>query len=120
VTRWRTGAALGRAVRGYQIHHGRTHTTQPWITLDDGDEADGCRTKSGRVVGTSLHGLLEADGFRSQFLAGVAERSGRAWAPSGVSYAAARETRFDRLADQIEAHLDVAEIERLIGTARRP
>ena len=117
VTRWRSGHALAQAVRGYQIHHGRTHSAAPWLTLDDPHETEGAQGQGGQVVGTSLHGLLEADGFRTAFLAGVAERAGRPWAASGASFPAAREARFDRLADLLEAHLDLAAIERLIRTA---
>jgi adenosylcobyric acid synthase len=116
VTTWRSGHALGQAVRGYQIHHGRTHSAAPWIALVDPTDHDGAQANDGQVLGTSLHGLLEADGFRSAFLAGVATRAGRPWAPSGVSFPAAREARFDRLADLLEAHLDLAEVERLIRT----
>jgi adenosylcobyric acid synthase len=125
VTRWRTGQALTQPVRGYQIHHGRTHSTAPWIALVDPTDHDGAQANDGQVLGTTLHGLLEADGFRSAFLAGVAQRAGRPWAPSGVSFPAAREARFDRLADLLETHLDLAGIERLIRiadpvTTRRP
>jgi hypothetical protein len=35
-----------------------------------------------------------------------------------VSFAAAREARFDQLATAMEAHLDLTALERLIGQAR--
>jgi len=37
-----------------------------------------------------------------------------------VSFAAAREAQFDRLADLVEAHLDMAAIERLIAAVTVP
>jgi cobyric acid synthase len=37
--------------------------------------------------------------------------------PSGVSFAAAREAQLDRLADMLEAHLDLAAIDSLIKEA---
>jgi adenosylcobyric acid synthase len=119
ITRPRQGRALDRPVAGYQIHHGRTASEAPWVELDDGwgPEAEGATSSDGAVVGTSLHGLFESDDFRAAFLEAVAARRGRAFRPSGVSFAAAREAQFDRLADLVEAHLDFAAIEQLISSA---
>jgi adenosylcobyric acid synthase len=118
VVRWTTGQALGVRVEGYEIRHGRTRSPAPWITSDrPGDGDEGCQAAGGRIAGTSLHGLLEGDAFRSAFLAAVAARAEVEWVPSGVSFAAAREDRFDRLATAIESHLDVSALERLIGEA---
>jgi adenosylcobyric acid synthase len=119
-TRLRRGLGLGQPLSGYQIHHGRTTTAHPWITLADPDEPEGSRRPDGRVCGTSLHGLFDSDGFRSAFLAEVATRSGRPWAASGVSFAAARDARLTQLADLLEAHLDLPAVERLITSAPRP
>jgi hypothetical protein len=47
----------------------------------------------------------------------VARRAGKEWAPSGVSFAAVREARFDRLATAIETHVDLTALERLIARA---
>jgi len=99
VLRLPTGAALAEAVSGYEIHHGR-------VTRGSGEEWLG-GARSGHVAGTLWHGSLESDGFRSAYLAGVAEAVGATWAPSGVSFPAARERRFELLADLAEAHLDV-------------
>ena len=99
---------------GYEIHHGRVSGGAPWIELDDayGREPEGA--VEGNVFGTTLHGLFEDDGFRSAFLAEVARRSGKEFGPSGVSFAAEREAQIDRLADVLEAHLDLGAIQRLI------
>jgi adenosylcobyric acid synthase len=117
VTAWTTGTALGQTVRGYRIHHGRTRSQAPWILPDGATGVEGCQDDDGRVLGSNLHGLFEQDDFRAAFLAGVARRAGRPWAPSGVSFAAAREERFDRLADALDQHLDLGAIERLIAEA---
>jgi adenosylcobyric acid synthase len=126
VVRQRTGTALGQTLQGYQIHHGRTRAAQPWIELTRGESdparpsREGTRSADGRVLGTSLHGLLEADAFRAALLGVVAERAGRSWTPSGVSFEAERSARFDRLADALEARLDIPALERLIALAHTP
>jgi len=110
VTRQRRGHALHQRVAGYQIHHGRVVAAEPWIHLDDayGSHPEG--SVQGRMSGTTLHGLLEEDGFRAAFLGQVSD----SFVPSGASFAAAREAQLDRLADMLEAHLDLAAVERLI------
>jgi len=110
VTRQRRGHALHQRVTGYQIHHGRVTASEPWIHLDDayGDAPEGAT--SGRIFGTTLHGLFEEDGFRSAYLGQVC----RSFVPSGASFAAARESQLDRLADMLEAHLDLPAVTQLI------
>ncbi len=115
VTRQRRGRALGHRVTGYQIHHGRTTTSEPWIQLDDGYGTTDDGAAEGRMLGTSLHGLFEQDGFRSAFLAEVAARRGKTFGASGVSFSAAREDQIDRLADTLEAHLDLGRLEALLS-----
>jgi adenosylcobyric acid synthase len=138
VTRQRRGRALDQRVTGYEIHHGITTrgiTTRgltthgvtalaggehPWARLDDvyGDEDEGTGDiAGGGVVGTNLHGIFEEDGFRGAFLVEVALRRGRVFVPAGVSFGAAREAQFDRLADLLEAHLDVDAVCRIIEEA---
>jgi adenosylcobyric acid synthase len=119
VTRQRRGHAGGQRVAGYQIHHGRTAASESadgWITLDDayGRAGDGATAQDGAVKGTSLHGLFEEDGFRGAFLAEVAERRGKRRPASGVNFAAARESQIDRLADLLEAHLDLGAVEAML------
>jgi adenosylcobyric acid synthase len=116
LTAQRRGSADDQPVHGYEIHHGRTalgSSARAWLLLDDGPE--GARACTGRpVLGTSLHGILEADGFRDALLAAAARHRGRQWASSSASFAAARELQIDRLADLVEEHLDLVAIDRLI------
>jgi adenosylcobyric acid synthase len=116
VTRQVRGAALGQPVDGYEIHHGRTPPADPWLELDTGPE--GARAHDGGVLGTSVHGLFERDGFRRAFLRDVASRARLAW-ESGpeVSFAAARDAQFDQWADLLEAHLDTESIYAMIKAA---
>jgi adenosylcobyric acid synthase len=97
-----SGIALGAPASGYEIHHGR-------VTVAGGEEFLG-GARAGNVFGTMWHGSLEGDELRGAFLAAALGR-----APSGVSFAAARERRLDLLGDLVEQHLD---IEALLGVAR--
>jgi len=115
VTRQRRGHAMGQRLTGYEIHHGVT-TRGPaaagWVHLDDvhGADDDGAVDPDGRALGTSLHGLFEEDGFRAIFLTEVGRRRGKTFVPAGVSFSTAREEQFDRLADLIEANLDLGAV----------
>lgn len=88
---------------GYEIHHGR-------VTRGDGADEFPGGARTGQVFGTMRHGSFEDDALRGAFLA---ETLGLA--PSGVSFAAARERRLELLADLVEEHLDVDE---LLASAR--
>ena len=99
VLRRPTGVALGEAVSGYEIHHGR-------VARGSVDEfLGGGRTAN--VFGTMWHGVLESDGFRRAFLTEVARLVGRPYAPSVVSFPARRAARLELLGDLVEQHLDV-------------
>ena len=89
-----SGTALGVPAAGYEIHHGR-------VTVSGGVREFLGGVQAGTVFGTMWHGSLEGDEFRGAFLAATLDR-----APSGVSFSAAREHRFDFLADLVEQHLD--------------
>lgn len=124
VLRQRRGAALGEPVNGYHIHNGRVRAIadrdpEEWLVLEperiDDVRAEGFCSPDRSVFGTSLHGLFEPDAFRKRFLALVAERAGKPWAPSGESFAARREARVERIADLIEGHLDVDRLLDLIA-----
>ncbi|MFD2093492.1 cobyric acid synthase [Blastococcus deserti] len=112
------GEALGRPVRGYEIHHGVVtvdlhgdRTAQPFL--------DGAR--AGSVFGTTWHGALENDGFRRAFLTEVAAIAGRRFTVApGTDFAAVRETRLDRLGDLVAEHADTDALWRLVETGPPP
>lgn len=118
LTRQRRGRMRELRVSGYQIHHGRIRPAgdlaPTWFTLDDAYGSVGEGVDLGDLKGTTLHGLFEEDGFRGAFLAEVAARRGKKWAPSRLSFAAARESQIDRLADLLEAHLDLGAIKAML------
>jgi adenosylcobyric acid synthase len=80
----------------YELRHGRLDPEGDWF--ESADE---------RVWGTPVHGRLEDDAWRSALLARVAERAAAVWAPSGLVWADHRRAHHDRLADWLEAGVDV-------------
>ncbi len=122
LARRRRGTALGEAVSGYEIRHGRpipADGAEAFAHLDDdlGAEVDGVAAEGGRLAGTNLHGLFESDAFRGAYLAAVAARRGKHFEPGEIGFHEARERQIDRLADLLEAHLDVPAVLRLIAGA---
>ncbi|WP_062974508.1 cobyric acid synthase [Nocardia flavorosea] len=120
----------GLAATGYEIHHGRIrHTAEtPWLHVtgrtapgDAGTELAGEPSAEGAVRGavwgTHLHGLLESDEFRRDWLTQVARAAGRTGfivAP-GTRVAAVRAAQLDLLADLVAENLEVSRLERLLA-----
>ncbi|MCC7273943.1 MAG: cobyric acid synthase [Alphaproteobacteria bacterium] len=107
-----TEPASGEPVAGYEMHMGRTvgaGLDRPFLTLAGSPE--GAVSPDHRVMGTYLHGLFAADGFRRAFLA-------RLGAPTRatVAYEATVEAAIDAVADALEAAVD---LDRLLAVARR-
>jgi adenosylcobyric acid synthase len=103
----------GEIVHGYEIHHGQTEIgdTIPWIT--NADEAVGVVSRDGRVWGTYLHGLFDADGFRRHFLNELRVAKGLTPIATLTSYNL--DVAIDRLADHVRDRLNMDEIYRLVG-----
>jgi adenosylcobyric acid synthase len=94
--------ATGEAVRGYEMHMGRTDgpdRARPMLRLSP-DRAEGARSACGRIEGCYLHGLFATDGYRHAFLARIV--AGRA---RGFNYEHMVEETLDRLADHLTAAL---------------
>ena len=114
----RRGEAFGSGVCGYQIHHGRVRPdpdgrSEPWLWLDG--QADGYR--SGQVMGTSVHGLFDSDGFRHAFLTHVAEFRGTVFRADPTPFRERREAELDRLADCLQDHVSIDRLLDLMGVA---
>jgi adenosylcobyric acid synthase len=106
-----------KRIRGYEIHMGRTvpigREGEPFVRIHEPGKKDawhdGWYTKGGQVAGTYVHGILDASGFRGEFL----NRLRRA---KGLRERAPRQGRqgrfhqYDRLADHFEAHCRVDHI----------
>jgi adenosylcobyric acid synthase len=100
--------ASGMAVRGYEIHLGRTDgpdRARPLFTVDG--QPEGAIRADGRVMGSYLHGMFSADAFRRAFLAGLGAT------PGNASYDATVEATLDALADHLAGHVDCAALRKL-------
>jgi len=106
----RTVQAAGRLVdggqvRGYEIHMGSTEVRAPPLFLlePDGRE-EGAWDRERKVMGTYLHGAFDLPAFRELFLSLGGERCH----PSGgQDHDAEVDASLDRLARELEAHLDI-------------
>ncbi|WP_257386442.1 cobyric acid synthase [Tahibacter caeni] len=99
------------AVEGYEIHCGVSRgaaLSRPLLRLADG-RTDGALSDDGRIAGTYVHGLFDTAPAGTALLrwAGLADAQ-------AVDRAALRERALDRLADAVEAHLDLAALRRLL------
>jgi adenosylcobyric acid synthase len=110
----------GVAASGYEIHHGRSTVTggEPLLRTLAGED-EGCR--SGAVMGTAWHGVLESDPFRRALLAFVARAGGREFVAGEVEFAAVRDAQLDRLGDLVGDHVNHGAIAALLerGTPAR-
>ncbi|MFC5697609.1 cobyric acid synthase [Pseudomonas sp. GCM10022186] len=99
-------------VSGYEIHAGVSSGAgleRPAVMLADG-RADGACSADGQVMGTYLHGLFES----SEACAAILRWAGLE-AVQRVDYHALRERDIERLADQVEQHLDTGLLAELCG-----
>jgi adenosylcobyric acid synthase len=111
------GALAGQKVVGYEIHSGRTVGGRPAIGIDRRLDAsvtdfDGAVGDGGLVLGTYVHGLFADDGLRRALLAWLAGRKRQTVAFAG---AFSREAAYDRLADLVEASLDMPALAEIVG-----
>ena len=104
-----------RPVQGYEIHAGRTRgSALPFLQLDDGRLDGAC---SANVAGTYLHGFFDRPQTRHALVRALAARNGFAWAPD-ASGADTLLDRLDRLADTLEASLNLTMLNSLTGLSR--
>ncbi|MDN3520042.1 cobyric acid synthase [Halomonas ramblicola] len=106
----------GVPLAGYEIHNGVT--TGPALErplCELAGRPDGAVSDDGQVMGTYLHGLFDGAAAGTALLA----RWGLEEAGDAVDLAAHRQAELDRLADALEASLDVAAIERSLCRRRR-
>ncbi|GBD43365.1 Cobyric acid synthase [bacterium HR40] len=106
----------GFGLTGYEIHLGRSERggdDEPWLEIEGRPEGSVRRDR--RVFGTYVHGLFANDAFRRAFLARL-----RPDVRSRLDYEARIEDTLDRLADHLEAAIDLDRLYRLAETRTRP
>lgn len=102
----------GIRVTGYEIHMGIVQARGEPLLIRQG-QPEGCMSEDGLVLGSNLHGLLLNDAFRRALLTSLAVRR-------GVSLPSLRSPLgdpFDRVADALEASLDVPSLDAIIRQA---
>ena len=107
----------GEVISGYEIHTGETAARDGTARFGEIVERsgrtvsvlDGAMAEGGRVLGTYLHGLFGNDRFRHRWMRQLG------WTGPLVSTSTMREQAYDRLADAVEAAVDWAAVELLIG-----
>jgi len=107
-----TLAQSGAPLSGYEIHSGVSAGDalhRPFARFDDG-RSDGAISQDGQIMATYLHGVFESPPACAALLA---------WAglqvPQAFDYHALRERNLERLADALEAHLDMPRLLQLLG-----
>ena len=121
----------GQEISGYEIHMGKTRGADAAFQITQrgdnrADDADGAVDATGRVFGTYLHGLFDNANFRRAFLMSLRALKGRSnLQVTGDCFVAEiaprndmhdiREREYDRLADHVRAHLELAQIRCIVG-----
>lgn len=111
----------GQILTGYEIHHGRTRTSSPWLTriqtdVTEDDAMDGAHSADGRVWGCYLHGLFHNDQFRVAWLQSL----GVSTVPelARTAHAVVNDS-LNRLADVLETHLGLDRLLQQVGFTDR-
>jgi cobyric acid synthase CobQ/L-threonine-O-3-phosphate decarboxylase len=105
----------GLEVRGYEIHHGQSPAAGAEALLRVGGGGwDGARTPEGRIWGTYLHGIFDADEFRRWFVDRLRARRGLP-AKGRVCVRYDLEPALDRLADTVRSRLQMDQIYGMLG-----
>ncbi len=98
------GGIRGTAVKGYEIHMGKTDS--PCRAFGD----DGCVNAEGNVIGTYLHGLFDNEQFTCALLKYACEKK-------GVPYEQLKmqSDPYDELADMVDRSMNIKKVLSIIG-----
>lgn len=111
-------------VSGYEIHMGRTtlgSAAKPLLQIDDrlGEPAadtDGAVSPDGRVFGSYIHGIFDNSHFTRAYINEIRQGKGLTEKPEDdTDFHAFKEREYDKLADLMEAHLDLRAIEAMLA-----
>ncbi len=104
----------GLPVIGYEIHHGQSRGPELTPVFENNGAAHGAADSSGRIWGSYLHGLFDADPFRRWFIDRLRQQRGLA-VLGAVQARYDLEPAFERLAEAVRGCLRVDEIYRRMG-----
>jgi adenosylcobyric acid synthase len=118
------------AVEGYEIHMGRTAFIEPveqpfYIRpsrLNDEPASyhlDGAVSHDGLVWGTYIHHIFHNDRFRHNWLNEARRSKGLPLSEEETPYGRLREMSFDRLADHVRKHVDMAAIYEMMNGGKQ-
>lgn len=104
----------GQMVTGYEIHMGQTENRSPLLQVGrrEGQAVnvgDGACSADGKIFGSYLHGLFDNDALRGAWLESLGVR------PMAGAFAERRSASYDRLADALEAALDMQQLDQIIA-----
>ena len=114
-------SASRQEVYGYEIHHGRTRRLDGVVPAfkiieRQGKRAgcpDGASSKGGKIWGTYIHGVFDADNFRRDFLNRIRQDKGWPSLAQGTAFDSDRE--FDKLADIVRENIDLKLLYRILN-----
>ncbi|MED9903849.1 MAG: cobyric acid synthase CobQ, partial [Lachnospiraceae bacterium] len=108
----------GKEVLGYEIHMGDTVSLENGTTTQKVSD-NRIIVSHGKVYGTYLHGIFDAEGIASVIVKRLAEKKGLVCDTSKLlSYAQFKEAQYDKLADTLREYLDMDFIYGILGEAR--
>ncbi|EPG73664.1 cobyric acid synthase CobQ [Leptospira fainei serovar Hurstbridge str. BUT 6] len=105
-----------KEVYGYEIHHGNTEVKDsiPTVIVSHDGIHLGHSNQNGRVWGTYVHGIFDADEFRRSFLDKIRLRKGMQ-VLGGITVKYELESSLERLAMGVRNSVNINEIYRLLG-----
>lgn len=113
----RASTPLPPPAAGYEIHHGVTRHEEACPPIMFREDGSPCGYGKGRIWATYLHGILDGDSFRRDFINMVRKDSGLAANPAlHVSYDL--DGALDRLAAIVREHLDMDAIYKILQLKR--
>ena len=104
----------GCKIVGYEIHHGISHIKEGKVIIESSDGLLGASTLDGKVWGTYLHGIYDADAFRHWFIDKLRKDKGLPISNKPpLIYDI--EASLDRLAAVLRENIDISKIKSIIG-----
>ena len=104
----------GLTVRGYEIHHGftrRLRGIKPVFLIERRGKKkvnieDGAQNRSGRILGTYIHGIFDNFSFRRQLINKIRAEKGLEFQEGGEEVFS-MDKEYDKLAELLRSNLDI-------------